>query len=467
MFSFFFKAKNELEKQNSLSPADTGEQRLNNFLSFAKTTTEKRKQIFDSLISFALESNQWFKDELDEKNDKDDRALVFNFSSEYVERYMARLFPRNAQTGIMDLGVKIHSTDKGSHEKQEKEIFDIYRKYDITSILLEQGLNFLAGGAACLYYPQDLITKRASIFSLDPRNVFLGWSKGELVQFAYREYIGDGNYNYTYWDLAVCVTKDGANGAVTTRKNQLGFIPFSWIPNFPKPHSHEGIPKTNILYELDREYNSQASNYSKRVAENTEPHLVVMSDSVDIKNVDRGKNKKTRLGSADDMKYLELKEGTEIVNWLDKIEKRISGKTGLINSAGEVKTHMSGTSLSYQYGDMMDLIGFMRIFWDKGIRQMNNAILTYKFGADDYQTDPVYQPFIQQDFAARVDQYEKMIKNDLITHLDAIDELRGVENAEEKLAEILAEKETFNKLNIKSNGQEPVKTAQGPSGSGQ
>jgi hypothetical protein len=467
MFSFFFAKKDDLARQNSLAVSDTGEQRLDNFLSFAKSITEKRKQLFDELISFALESNQWGKDELAEKNDKDDRALVFNFSGEYVERYMARLFPRNAQTGIMDLGVKVHETNHQAKEKYEKEIFDIYRKYDITSILLEQGLNFLAGGAGCLYYPRDGITKRASIFSLDPRNVFLGWSKGEFVQFAYREYIGDGKYNYTYWDLACCVIRDGLTGVTKTMKNEDGFIPFSWIPNFPKPHSHEGCPKTDLLYELDKEYNAQASNYSKRVAENTEPHLVVMSDSVDIKNVDRGKNKKTRLGQGDDMKYLELKEGTEIMNWLEKIEKRISGKTGLINSAGEIKTHMSGTSLSYQYGDMMDLIGFMRIFWDKGIRNMNNAILTYKFGVNEYQTDPVYQPFIQQDFGARVDQYDKMLKADLITHLDAIDELRGVENAEEKLAEILAEKETFNKLNIKSNGQEPVKPVQGPSGSGQ
>lgn len=460
MFNFFFRTKDDLNKQNSLSVKDTGEQRLDNFIRFAKSTTEKRKQLFDELISFALESNQWTNQELREKNAKEDRALVFNFSNEYVKRYMARLFPRNAQTGIMDLGVKVHEVNHDLKKKFEKEIFDVYRKYDITNTILEQGLNFLTGGAAVLYYPQDAITKRAKLFSLDPRNCFLGWSAGELVQFAYQEYIGDGKYNVTYWDLAVQIIKDGYTGKVQTFKNDLQIIPISWIPNFPRPHSHEGNPETDLLYELDKEYNNQASNYSKRVAENTEPHLVILSDTVDAKNVERGKNKKTRLGSSDDMKYLELKEGVEIMNWLTKIEQRITNKTGIVNTTSDIKTNVSGKSLSFQYSDMMDLIGFMRIFWDKGIRGMNRAILTYAYGPADYQTDPVYQPFLQQDASERITQYVDMLDADLITHLDAIDELRGVENAEEKLDEILKEKELFNKINNKSNGQEPNKPVQ-------
>jgi len=457
MFNFFFKTKNDLEKTNSLSIKDTGAQRLDNFIRFAKATTEKRRQFFDELMPFVLESNQWSVTELREKNAKEDRALVFNFCNEYVKRYMARLFPRNAQTGIMDLGVKVHEVDHADKEKYEKEIFDIYRKYDIQNIFLEQGLNFLTGGSACLYYPQDTITKRAKLLSLDPRNCFLGWSAGELVQFAYQEYIGDGKYNIFYWDLAVYIIKDGSTGNVQTFKNDLQIIPVSWIPNFPRPHSHEGNPETDLLYELDKEYNTQASNYSKRVAENTEPHLVILSDTVDAKNVERGKNKKTRLGSADDMKYLELKEGVEIMNWLTKIEQRITNKTGIVNTTSDIKTNVSGKSLSFQYSDMMDLIGFMRIFWDKGIRKMNEVILTYRFGQKEYQTDPVYQPFLQQDAGERITQYVDMLDSDLITHLDAIDELRGVENAEEKLKEIIAEKEVFNKLNNKSNGQEPNK----------
>lgn len=444
MFDFFTKRKQDEIKQNTLG--NDGKDKVDIFVRFATATTDARRRIFDDLISFVLESNQWSKSELKEKNNEEDRALIFNFSEEYVTRYMARLFPRNPQTGIMDLGVKVYETDHAKKEKYENEIFEAYRNFDITSILLEQGLNYLTAGAAVLYYPQGQITRRAEIMSLDPRNCYLGWHSGQLVQFAYREYAGENEYSYFYWDLENYITKNPA-GELKVFKNDFNFIPVSWIPNFPKPHCHEGNPKTNLLYDLDREYNNQSSNFAKRTAENTSPHIVVLSDSVEAKDIKRGKSNTTRLGSADDMKYLKLEDGKEILDWLDRIERRIKSKTGLVTSNGDVKSGISGKSLSFQYSDMMDLIGFMRIFWDKGIRDMNRAILTYKYGVNDYHTDPVYQPFLQQDNSERINQYVTLLENDLITHLDAIDELRGVENAEEKLKEIIIEKQSFNKLN--------------------
>jgi hypothetical protein len=164
----------------------------------------------------------------------------------------------------------------------------------------------------------------------------------------------------------------------------------------------------------------------------------------DVSKIERGRKKKTRLGKGDDMKYLELGEGSEIINWLNLIEKRITNKNGIVHSSGALKTNTSGKSLSIQFSDMMDLIGFMRIAWDKAFREMNTAILSYKFKTDKYNTDPVYQPFLAQDNSDRIEQYAKMIENNLISHRDAIDELRGVENAEEKLNEILAEMKLFN-----------------------
>jgi len=42
------------------------------------------------------------------------------------------------------------------------------------------------------------------------------------------------------------------------------------------------------------------------------------------------------------------------------------------------------------------MIGFMRIFWDKAFRDLNRAILTYKFGESKdgkpYETDPSITP---------------------------------------------------------------------------
>jgi hypothetical protein len=143
------------------------------------------------------------------------------------------------------------------------------------------------------------------------------------------------------------------------------------------------------------------------------------------------------------MKNMELSQGQEVLDYIKLLDDRIQKKTGIVSSAGTAKSAISGFSLAYQYSDMMDLIGFMRIFWDEAFRQMNKAILIYKFGAGEYRTDPVYQPFIMYDSKQRVDEYAVMIDKDLISHRDAIDELRGVENPDEKISEILAEKKEF------------------------
>jgi len=444
MLNFFYKTKQETDRENSLKDSSRNSKTtVKNFIKFATSTTEKRSRAFDILSSFALDSDQWTNAELNAKDSDDDVALVFNFSNEYIERYMARIFPRNPQTGVLEVGVKIRETEHEKSQKYEDEILSIYYDYELANILIEQGINFLCGGASCLYYPKDPITKRAQIISLDPTKCYLGWSGGRLVQFAFRDYVGSGKYKYTYYDLHSVIVYDEAIEKTVTVENKDKIIPFSWIPNFPNPHSHEGKSKILQLAELDKAYNRNASNFDKRIEENTEPHIVIKSDMADTTKIERGKKKKTRIGASDDMEYLELKEGQEIINWLNLIEKRISNKTGIVHSAGQVQTNVSGTSLSYQYSDMMDLIGFMRLNWDKAFRQMNNAILTYKFGVDKYDNDPVYQPFLIQDNSDRIEQYAKMIENNLISHKDAIDELRGVENAEEKLQEILAEMKLF------------------------
>lgn len=450
MFNFFLKNKQDQELENSLAKAgSSAKERIDNFIKLAKTATEKRKSDFDILMRFVLESEQWTNSELNLKDDDDDVALVFNFSQEYLERYMARMFPRNPHTGVMEVGVVVKNSSKEKSQKFESEILDIYSQYELANILVEQGTNFLVGGASGLYYPQNKITKRAEIISLDPRKCYLGWSGGRLVQFAFKDYQGDGKYKTTYYDLTNIIVHDGLKDKYLIEKNNFNFIPFSWIPNNPKPHTHEGISKMRVLSALDRAYNRNGSNFDKRIEENTEPHLVIKSELADVKKIDRGRKKKTRIGANDDMKYLELQEGSEIINWLDVLEKRMINKTGIVHSAGATKTNISGKSLSFQYSDMMDLIGFMRLNWDKAFRQLNTAILSYKYNENIYNTDPVYQPFLVQDNSDRIEEYAKMIENNLISHKDAIDELRGVENAEEKLKEILEEMKIFKEFEPK------------------
>ena len=450
MFNYFFKSKKDIEQENTINALGSGSKEIiDNFIKLTGDTQKRRSKDFSTLKHFVLDSEQWLNSELRLKDDEDDVALVFNFSQEYIERYMARLFPRNPHTGVLEVGVKVTGDNAEQNNKYEKEILDIYKEYDLANMLLEQGVDYLCCGDACFFYPLDPITKRAKIISINPADCFLGWSNNRLVQFAYKEYQGDGKYKTIYYDLNNIIIHDELTDKYKRTENKFDFIPFSWIPNFPKPHTHEGIPKTTLLMEFDRLYNRNSSSFDKRIEENTEPHILIKSDMANISKIERGRKKKTRLGANDDMQYLELKEGQEIIDWLNLIEKRITNKTGIVHSAGEVKGAVSGKSLSFQYSDMMDLIGFMRLNWDKAFRELNNAILSYKYKISIYKTDPVYQPFLIQDNSDRIDEYATMIENNLISHKDAIDELRGVENAEEKLNEILEEKKLFDKIEVK------------------
>ena len=249
ILNYLFNKSNELNKTNSLDFSGNSREFVNNFLKFASDQTRKRSAEFSALMDFVLESKQWTSSELNIKDSENEKCLTFNFTEEYVSRYIARLFPRNPHTGVLEIGVKVKETNKALNRKFEDEILEIYQTNHIPDILNEQSLNFFVGGAGCLYYPVDPITKRANIFSLDPTKCYLGWSGGRLVQFAFRDYVGSGKYKYTYYDLHSVIVYDEAIEKTVTVENKDKIIPFSWIPNFPNPHSHEGKSKILQLAE--------------------------------------------------------------------------------------------------------------------------------------------------------------------------------------------------------------------------
>jgi len=454
LFNLFFKTKEDKKQiENTLNiQYKSAKKKINEFIKLVKPVTAKRIITFNNLMSFALDGEQWTNEEL--KNLDGEMDLTFNFSENYIDRYMARLFPRNPHTGVLEIGVKSYETDIEKKGKFEKIILDFYKEQDLVTVLLEQGINYLCGGGAIFYYPQDPITKKTKLISLDPKDCYFGWKGRELVQFAYQEYVGDNKYNIYYWDLNEFLSLDGRTEKIARQINKFNFIPVSWIPNNPKPHSHEGRSKLLSLYNLDRAYNSSATDFSQRIKDNTFPPLATFSDTVSLKDIDRGAKKKTKLAQGDKMEYLELQAGGEIIKYLDLIEKQLKAKAGMIDSSGSLKTHVSGLSLSYQYSDMMDLIGFMRIFWDVGFRKINKVILSHEFGEEDYLTDPIYHPFLNIDSKQRVEEYAIMLDKKLISHQDAIDELRGVESPCEKLDEIIEEARKFNIDDNNNNNKE-------------
>jgi hypothetical protein len=413
-----------------------------------KTVTEKRQGIFTRLFEFTLDHDQWYSNELQEFKAKNQGYLTFNHSEDYFEEYLSRLFPRNPHTGTMEIGVSILDTDKELSNKYEQQILDNYHEQDLADTLLEQGQNFFIGGSACLFYPPDGFGG-ASIISINPKNVYLGWRGKNLIWVAIYD---EDTKTYSFASDDLFVLLDNQFNVKKIDENKYKFIPFSWIPNMPKAHSREGRSKIEILFNLDREYNRQITNFSKRVDENTSPHRVVFSDQKpDEEKITRGKDKTTFLGKDDDMKHLELPEGKEFLEYIQKVEDKIKAKTALVDTSGAVKSATSGISLAFQYSGMLDRIAFFRVYWDKAFKELNRAILTYAFGPGNYKTSPVYNPAIFYDSVEKTKEVISQVDANLMSRADAIDILRGSSNNEEKLKEILEEKKAFPELDKKTN----------------
>ena len=423
---------------------------IEDFIGDKDSNTKKRKIVFNSLFDFVLDGKQWTASEKEELIADGFNPLVLNFSSDFIDRYLARLFPRNQRTGILEVGVKCFS-DEG--EKNVSVIMDSYRRNYLPAILVEQGLNFLIGGAACLYYPQNGIDKKAEIISLDPRNVSLSFQGGKLKRFAHREKFVNGVEETIYWDEGSFVHI--LDDVVKVKDNKFDFIPVSWIPCAPRPHTQEGRSKILSLMQLDEESNALFTNFSKRVADNTIPHVNVFSEKNAEGNYTRGRKKVSYLGVNDDVRTEELKESPEVLAIIELLDKRMRRKTGIVDIGGAIKAVVSGLSLSFQFSEMMDLIGFMRVYWDRGFRELNNAILNYEVGKGNYDSDPVYNPLLAYDSRQKVDEYDVLLRNKLITRKDAITELRAVEDPDKVVQDIIEEDKLFEYLNEQKKEQAP------------
>ena len=404
---------------------------------------EARSHNFKKTADFVLRNQQWTADEKKEK--LGDPTLTFNFSEDYVEKFMSRLFPRSTRTGVMDVGVKIFDTDdETKRTKYENDVLDTYRNNSVPTILLEQGTDYLTGGAGCLYFPKDPKTGLAKILSINPATVSIEFDGQEVIAFSFIQTLPDLVERITYWDLNEMLVVD--NGVVTkVFKNVYDFVPFAWIPNYPVPHDKQYIrSKIDSLHGLDKEYNEIGSKFSKRVIDNTEPPMNVYSNKLSKdKPIQRGSGKTNYAGEDDKIEFLELKEGREVLDYMGHVLSRMKSKTGILDSAGSVKSALSGVSFAFQYSDMLDHIGFMRIFWDQGFRKMNQAILTYANGKGEYNTDPVYNQPFQFDEKSRVENYDKMLEMRVISRRDVIEELRGSENPDQKLQEIEEENKQY------------------------
>lgn len=419
---------------------------VEDFISDKSRNTQARKLIFNELFDFTFEDKQWTAQEKEDLIADGFNPLVLNFSSDFVDRYIARLFPRNQRTGILEVGVKCFDDKEGQNIKK---ILGAYRRNYLPAILIEQGIDFLIGGAACIYYPYDPITKKAKIISLDPRNVSISFEGDQLVRFAHKETFVGGKEEIIYWDLEnyIHILEDGRDIKIEVEDNKFDFIPVSWIPCAPRPHQYEGRSKILSLVALDKETNNNFANFSKRVKDNTIPHVNVFSEKNKTDGYTRGRKKVSYFGVNDDVRAEEFKESPEVLDYIRLLDARMRRKTGIVDIGAAIKSVVSGISLSFQFSEMMDLIGFMRVYWDKSFRELNNAILNYEIGKGDYDSDPIYNPVLAYDSRQKVDEYDVLLRDKLITRKDAIAELRAVEDPDQIIADIIEEDKLFEYLN--------------------
>lgn len=403
----------------------------------AQHATHSRAQKMRKYFEFVFNRDQWYEDEIKEYRAKNMDRLTYNFSEDYFEQYLSKLFPRNPQTGDVEIGVSV--IDSNNSSEYEQAILESYTENNLVDTLIEQAQNFLIGGVACLYYPQS-VSGGANIYSLDPANCYLSWKDKELQALLYYD---EDAEQYLYCDKSLIVrTNKDFTLLENLTENKHGFIPFSWIPQMPKSSSREGRSKIASLVDLDRAYNKSISCFLKRAEENSSPHRAIFSDNVDEGKIRRGRDKTTFLGENDDMRHMELKEGKELLDFNEILFNRMKNKVSLVDKQ-DVSGHASGLSLSFQYSGMLDRIAFMRIYWNKAFKDLNKAILTYKFGKGNYITKPVYSSSLMQDTKQQIEEVIMQVNNGIMSRRDAIDYLQPDVNADKKLQEIEKEKKKY------------------------
>jgi hypothetical protein len=448
---------------------------IDNLKKKAGEATANRASRFKKNMRFALDKKQW---ENDEEDNIANPKLIFNQTKDYIDIHVSKIFPINPKKGTFEIGVTSFEENKEKKEKYEKEILETYAENLFEITINEQLLNFFYGGDACIYYPQNEITKKAEIISLDPKRVFLNWEGGKLIQFAFKDSVsidqgrmelkardnwivnfvkkalgtsGEDTTDafkeverITYWDKNFKIIKIGEN-EVKIFPNQNKIIPASWIPNEPKPNEQEGKSDVEKLKQLEKEYNARTSDLGERVFKNTTPVLATYSDNkIEIGDKRDGH---LQLSKGDKAEFLTVPEASENMKYVEKLEERMQTKMG-INDAilGRMRSNISALAMGYYFSPLNDRIAKKRIYWDKALKELNRAILKYRFGEGDFRTEATYHQAMLLDQNEQVRNTIQMLNNRLISHVDAIDELRNVENSEEKMRAIIEEIKTLSKV---------------------
>lgn len=438
-----------------------------------KDQRDNRIKRFSNNIDFLRKEEQWDDEDIEaEQIVNEDERLVINQVDEFLEFYLAKLFPRDPLTNAITIGVNVKDLPDSQVDEYEKLILSTYKSVRLIRKLLEQGQNFLVGGNGCFYYPYDSGIRQTRLFSIDPLAVYgPEFDDHDIQAIAFEERISESTKKtfftqvlerikmreeetvtkITYWDKNQKVVLE--NGEVVEReKNTLGYIPFTWLENRPNSHTHEGNPEVlESDRNLQKEYNKRFSNFGQRAKKNTRAKLAIFSQRELAKNITKKDgNDILTLDPSDKAEFLNYQENAEVLSYLDKIDNHMKRKRGMNDATdGVIKTHVSGISMSYSFAPLLDRIGLRRVSFDQFFEEFNKAILINKFKekASNVITEPVYNPILAPDYDQKVTNVLAMRDRDIpLISLDrALDILHGAENAAKEKEKIMNELDEIEK----------------------
>jgi hypothetical protein len=413
---------------------------------------------------------QWLQKEIP----AGDRPKISLFlSADTIRQYRAKLFPGRAEVGIK-VYPETDSENVLETAKYENHILEMYEQNQMPLILHDQSEWFFVGGESCLFAPHDPNTGNpgkgadALIFSIDPTKVTIGihgykkvfgmheqtitaqqarklpWVK--LDENISDETVLSDLYYFDLFHYCRIINEDKICAKAVKNPYPSGYeVPYFWIPNNAKPGAICGNSEVRHLRILDKEINFRVSDYAERLRSGVLGPVFVsgagtnkkISLDKDFINFLADGGKAERLGLAGD--------GQEYLNYfnfmLDIYQKKTTITDDIVGTKN-ANSASSGIALQYKFISLQELIDEKRLVWDNGLKQLNKAILFYKFGSGKkFRNKPIYANVMPTDETVAARNNALLVESGLKSRESAIDELNPNESAQDIIKKINSDKE--------------------------
>lgn len=320
---------------------------------------------------------------------------------------------------------------------------------------------------------------RVRILPLNPSLCFVEWhphDRERMLRFKLKyRFFGttlEGTRSvFTYVELitAEAVEEYINDELISSHANTLGEIPIVHIPNTLASSSPWGMPDIADILSLNRQYNETATQLADTISYHSSPTTVIVGAKAS--QLEAGANKVWAGLPKDAQVYnLEMSSDAPLAQaFLDRLKQAMHEMTGVpVTALGQQQavSNTSGVALQIQYQPMMQRFQQKALLYGKGYAKVNEyALKTLALKEPEvFAYDPSIAPPLKEGQLPILDRrdptsylthakfhsplpIDKLIKlNEIMSMMQlgleskrgALKEL-GVDNPDEKLAELLAE----------------------------